>query len=240
MVTTTITLSDGGPCEVKRLGIFDMDNVGPALVGPFVYTFKMADGKEVEVAYELGNITNPPQHPGVPENEIEEGTPTWYALLEYQTYTMAIEHERNRINSAIDHIMEKSRYIVERALSDDDIERIATKDDYLGVLRAALVPELTPEIIADTFNKHFNAHFQGQEIFEALDRVAPGSGGYAAIKVWEINTMTKHGYTEEQWAEISLDERARKVAAAKLPDLLETLERDKSHKEFLAKNAHPT
>ena len=240
MVTTTITLSDGGPCEVKRLGIFDMDNVGPALVGPFVYTVKMADGKEVEVAYELGNITRPPQHPGVPENEIDEGTPTWHALLDYQTYTMAVAHERNRIMSMIDHIMEKSRYIVESALSEDDIERIYTRDDYLAVLQAALVPQLTPEILADTFRNHFNAHFQGREIFEALERVSPGSGGYEAIKVWEINTMTQQGYNETEWAELTLAERARKVAAAKLPDLLEALEHDKQHKEFVARNAHTT
>jgi len=237
MVTTTITLSDGGPCEVKRLGIFDMDNVGPTLVGPFIYKVKMADGQEVEVAYDLSNITRPPQHPGVPENEIEEGSPTWYALLDYQTYMMALAHERTRIESAIDHIKEKSRYIVEACLINDDIERILTRDDYLKVLAAALVPELTPEIFSDTLNTHFNAHFQGRDIMEAMKYVIPGSGAYAALKVWEINTMTQHGYTEEEWANLSLGERARKVAAFKLPDLLETLEKDKQHKEFKAKHA---
>ena len=237
MVTTTITLSDGGPCEVKRLGIFDMDNVGPALVGPFVYTIKMLDGQEVDVEYDLRKITRPPQHPGVPENEIDEGTPTWHALLDYQTYTMAVAHERKRLNSAVDVIMEQSRYVVDSAMRDEDIERVLTREDYLAVLAAALVPELTPEVIADSFKNHFNAYFEGREILDAFESVAPGSGGYAAIKVWEINTMTQHGYTEEEWANLSLSERARKVAASKLPDLLEALERDKQMKELKAKNA---
>ena len=237
MVTTTITLSDGGPCEVKRLGIFDMDNVGPTLVGPFVYTVKMLDGQEVDVEYDLRKITRPPQHPGVPENEIDEGTPTWHALLDYQTYTMAVAHERKRLVSAVDIIMEQSRYVVDSSLSDEDIERILTREDYLGVLQAALVLELTPEVLADTFKNHFSAYFQGKEIFDAMDSIAPGSGGYAAIKVWEINTMTQHGYTEEEWANLSLAERARKVAASKLPDLLEALESDKQSKELKARNA---
>ena len=237
MVTTTITLSDGGPCEVKRLGIFDMDNVGPTLVGPFVYTIKMLDGQEVDVEYDLRKITRPPQHPGVPENEIDEGTPTWHALLDYQTYTMAVAHERKRLNSAVGLIMEQSRYVVDSAMHDEDIERVLTREDYLAVLAAALVPELTPEVIADSFKNHFNAYFEGREILDAFESVAPGSGGYAAIKVWEINTMTQHGYTEEEWANLSLSERARKVAASKLPDLLEALERDKQMKELKAKNA---
>jgi hypothetical protein len=237
MVTTTITLSDGGPCEVKRLGIFDMDNVGPALVGPFVYTVKMLDGQEVDVEYDLRKITRPPQHPGVPENEIDEGTPTWHALLDYQTYTMAVAHERKRLNSAVDFIMEQSRYAVDSTLHDDDIERILTREDYLAVLAAALVPELTSEVLADTFKNHFNAYFQGREILDALNSITPGSGGYAAIKVWEINAMTQHGYTEEEWADLSLAERARKVAASKLPDLLEALESDKQSKELKARNA---
>jgi hypothetical protein len=237
MVTTTITLSDGGPCEVKRLGIFDMDNVGPALVGPFVYTVTMLDGQEVDAEFDLRKITHPPQHPGIPENEIDEGTPAWHALLNYQTYMMALAHERKRLESMVEHIMEKSAYVVDSALEASDVERILTQDDYLKVLEAALVPELSPEVLADTFNNHFQAHFQGRDILEALNRVAPGSGGYAAIKVWELNTMTIHGYTEEEWANLSLAERARKVAALKLPDLLEALESDKQHKEWKIKNA---
>lgn len=234
---TVIRLSDGESCEVKRLGIFDMDNTGPELLGPFVYTFTMANGQEVEETYEIRHLTKPPQHPGVPENEIETHSPTWYALLEWQTYKSAVMHERKRIESMIQYVMEVSRFILEKALAEEDWDRVQTEEDWLRIIEAALVPQLTPEILADTFRRHFKAHFQGEAIFDALKHMSPGSGGYDAIRVWEINTMSQLGFTEEQWSKLDLAERARKVAANNLPKLLESLETDKQIKELKAKQA---
>lgn len=229
---TVVRLSDGEPCDVKRLGIFDMDNVGPGLLGPFVYTFTMANGQVVEEEYDLQRFTTPPQHPGVPENEIVDHSPTWYQLLEWQTYKSAILYEKKRIRSMIEYVMENSRHIVELALEEDDISRIQTDEDMLQIVEAAMVPQLTMEILADSFKRHFNAHFQGADIFDALKHTEQGSGGYDAIRVWEINTMTGMGFTEEIWADIPLAERARKVAANNLPKLLEALETDKRIKEM--------
>lgn len=234
-VNTIRELSDGEPCKVKRLGIFDLDIMGPALVGPFIYSFKMADGKEVEVVYPLDEITTPPQHPGIPENEIVEGTPAWHSLLEWQTYKMAVAHERNRIQSMIDYVLDGSRGILEKALEEEDWDRVVTDGDWLRIVEAAIVPQITPEILAETFRTHFKAQFDGREIFEAMKLVSPGSGSYDALRVWEINTMTSQGYTEEQWADLTLSERTRKVAAAQLPKLLEALEADLRAKEMAAK-----
>lgn len=238
-VVTVIHLSDGEPCDVKRLGIFELDGVGPTLVGPFTYTFTLANGQEVEDTYPLERITRPPEHPGVPESEIVEGTPSWHALLDYQTYKMAVAHERPRLKSMIDYVYEVSAYVAS-AVSDEDRDRIVTDEDWLKVREAALVPGITPEILADAFRRHFGAHFQGKDIFDALSGMAPGSGGYDAVRVWEINTMTQHGFTEEQWAGLSLAERSRKVAAANLPKLVEALETDLKIKEMKTKNAVAT
>jgi hypothetical protein len=234
---TVIQLSDGGSCEVKRLGIFDMDNVGPSLLGPFVYSFTMANGQEVQEPYDIRRFTTPPQHPGVPEDEIVERSPTWHALLEWQTYKLAVVHEKKRITSVVDYVLENSRHVIELALDESDWDRIQTEEDWLGVVEAALVPELTRDILADTFRRHFNAQFEGKEVLDAALGMTGGSGGYDAIRVWEINAMSNMGYTEEQWAELSLPERARKVAAHNLPKLLEALETDKKIKELKAKQA---
>jgi hypothetical protein len=141
----------------------------------------------------------------------------------------------------IDYVYDTSRQIIETALHPDDWTRVETEEDYLTVQEAALVKQITPELLADVFRRYFHAHFQGQDIFDALDRVAPGHGGYDALRVWEINTMIDSGYDEEGWSNLDLLERGRKVAAKQLPKLLEALESDRQVKEMererLAKDA---
>ncbi len=231
MTTQSVVLSDEQACEVNRLGIFDLDGVGDDILGVFTYTFKLANGQEVTEEYDIRRLTKVPQHPGVPEHEIVEHSPAWYALLEYQTYKMAVAHEKGRIESMIEYVYSTSRKIAE-SLDPDDWTRIEEEEDYLKVCEAGLVKQLTPELMADVFRRYFHAHFQGQDIFDALERVQPGSGGYDALRVWEINTMTATGYTEEAWAGLDLMERGRKVGAAQLPKLLEALEADKRAKDM--------
>ena len=231
MAKTTVQLSDGQPCEVRRLGIFELDVVGPTLVGPFTYKFKLANGESVEVEYDLNKITNPPQHPGVPENEIVEGTPQWHALLEWQTYKAAVQHEQKRLASAIGYVLEITKYIADHSIAHDDQQRIIDDADWQIVYEAALVPQLTYEVLAQTFKDHFSAHFDGKEVFDAMRSMEGGHGGYDSIRAWEIQAMTAMHMTEDIWSDLPLEERSRKVAALKLPKLIEALESDRSVKE---------
>ena len=237
MTTTEVVLLDGQPCSVRRLGIFELDRVGTDLVGPFRYNFTLANGQEVEEEYDISRISTPPAHPGVPEHEIAERSPQWWALLEWQTYKAAVEHERNRLNSVTGYVIEVSAYIAESCLAVEDRNRIVDIEDWKLVYDAALVPQLTPEILADTFKKNFGAIFDGLEVFDALRRTTKGSGSYDTIRAWEIQAMAQFGYgTEEEWSELSLEERARKVAAVNLPKIMESLESDKSSKEAARNN----
>jgi hypothetical protein len=228
-----VVLSDGQPCIVRRLGIFELDNVTTELVGPFKYKFKLANGQEVEEEYDISRISTPPAHPGVPENEIVERSPQWWALLEWQTYKAAVEHERNRLQSVTSYVEEVSGYIASSCLSREDRDRVVDLSDWKLIYNAALVPQLTPEILAEAFKKHFNASFDKMSLFDALSRTQKGSGVYDAIKAWEIQAMAAFGYmTEEAWADLSLEERARKVAAINLPKIMESLESDKARREM--------
>jgi len=232
-MNTEVVLSDGQPCSVRRLGIFELDPVLPKLIGPFRYTFTLANGQVVEEEYDISRITVPPAHPGVPEHEIVERSPQWWALLEWQTYKAAVEHERNRLQSVTSYVTEVSGYIASTCLSEEDRRRVVDLEDWKLVYHSALVPQLTPEILAKTFAENFRAAFGGLEIFEALSKAKKGSGGYDAIRAWEIQAMSAFGYkTEEEWSDLSLEERARKVAAINLPKIMETLEADKASKEM--------
>lgn len=229
--TRVVTLSDGLDCEVRRLGIFELDGKGPELLGPFRYTFTLANGQEVEEEYNLYARTKPPKHPGVPEDEIVERSPEWWQLLEWQTYRAAVAHEQERLDAAAEFVEQVSTYIVEHALSPKDRDRVVTEEDWLTVTRAALVPEIKYENVADAFRKHFLAHFDGKEVFDALDEIEGGHGGYNALRLWEMEAMRPTGMTEEEWADLSHEERVRRVAAVALPKLMGSLEADRSVKE---------
>ena len=237
MSETTVTLSDGLPCTVQRLGIFDMDMMGSVdPIGPFIYTFTLANGQVVEDTYDLSKITKPPQHPGVPEDEIEENTPLWHQLLNHQTYKAAVAHEYKRVLGILEYVRNRALTIMERAVSEEDWPRVQTEEDWLKIEAVALVPQITPELIAEAFRVHFHAYFLGSEIFDAVERMKSGSGSFDGIRVWEINTMSAAGFTEEMWADLSLLERVRKVSAAQLPEIMKALETDKQMKEMEAKS----
>lgn len=238
MAVVEVILSDGEPCEVRRLGIFDLDGEGPALVGPFTYKWTLADGTEVESPYDVHSIKNPPKHPGVPESEIEPNTPQYFALLEYQTYRAALAHEKKRVDSIAEYVRGVSRFIVDRCVAQADISRIQTPEDWALIYHAAIVPQITIEMVADVFKTTFQAQFEGREIFDALKSVSKGHGAYDALRMWEFQAMERYGFqTEDSWASLLLHERVRKVAAIALPKMMETLEADRHVKEMKAESA---
>ena len=227
-------LSDGEPCRVRRLGIFDLDGVGPEVAGPYTYTWKMANGEVVESAYDISKITVPPAHPGVPEDQIQSNTPQYFALLEHQTYKAALIHERVRVESIVDYVKDVSRFIMERCLVDPaDRSRIVTQEDWMLIYHAVVIPQITIEHVAEVFQRTFKARFEGMDVFQALQRVAGGHGSYDALRLWEFQAMERYGYqTEDTWADLPLSERARKMASIALPKLMESLETDAHIKEM--------
>jgi len=74
-------------------------------------------------------------------------------------------------------------------------------------------------------------------IFEAMDLMGGGNGAYAAIRVWENETMIAMRMTDEDYASLTYQERARKVCAHKLSHWMRILEEDRQAKELKAKNA---
>jgi hypothetical protein len=228
-----IILSDGQPCVIRRLGLFDLDGVGPELAGPYTYTWVLANGEEIQSVYDIRDISIPPVPPDKPENEIIEGSPLWNALVEWQTYKAAVAHEiQVRQPSEAEYVLAISRFIVDRCVKLTDHERIQTEEDWDAVYEAAVVPQITVDMLAQTFIDTFSASFAGEEVFDAIKKAIKGVGSYDSIRLWEHEAMSKYSYgTEEMWADLSLPERARKTASVALPQLMKTLEADRQHKE---------
>ena len=235
---TEVILSDGKPCEVRKLSVFSLDGIGPVLPGPFQYKQSLSDGQVVESPYDPSTRSTMPEHPGVPEDEIVERSPTWWQLLEYETHKAAIAYEvAVRLPATINYIREVSAYIAHTCVTEEDLVRIVTRDDWLAIYRAATIPQITQELLASAFKDHFAASFKDQEIFQALKRLSGGYGKYDVFRRWEHDAMSEYGYkTEEEWSDLPLDERVRKVAKIALPSLMESLETDAHIKEMQAKH----
>ncbi len=150
-----VTLSDGQPCKVRRLGLFELDGVGREVLGVFKYSLLLATGIITEDEYDLRALTYTPTKPDKPANEIEQGSPEWFQLQDYDTYLAALSWEKERIESYEGHINDVTTYILEHCLSPDDRNRIVEPEDWDAIQTAALVPQLTMEGVAACLRNTF-------------------------------------------------------------------------------------
>jgi hypothetical protein len=219
----TITLSDNQPFEVRQLGIFELDKLTPKPIGPFTYTMKTITGKEFEVEFDINAYDTPPIDPQVHSPEPE--TPEWYLLHDWQLYQAAMLHESKRQEILSQYYDDVVEHII-GSCCKGDTRRIVTREDWLKIYEAALVPQLTLEDIATILRQTYNAEFNGQDIFDALQNASKGHGSYNTIRLWENKLMVEMQLTELEYALMPVEERARKVCALFLSDIMTYLETD--------------
>lgn len=150
-----VTLSDGNSCKVRQLGLFELDNVGREVLGPYKYSLLLATGQVVEDTYDIRALTYTPTKPDMAVEEIKPGMPEYDQLLDYETYLAALAHEQKRIESYEGYVNDVAQYILHNCLSPEDRNRIVEPGDWDAVYQAALVPQLTEVGVAaclrDTF-----------------------------------------------------------------------------------------
>lgn len=150
-----VTLSDGQPCKVRRLGLFELDGCGREVLGPYRYSLLLATGQIVEDTYDLRALTYTPTAPDKPANEIEQGSPEWFQLQDFDTYTAALAHEKLRIESYEGFVGDVAQYILTHCLGVDDINRVVEPGDWDTIYTAAIVPQLTESGVASTLKDTF-------------------------------------------------------------------------------------
>jgi hypothetical protein len=232
----TVELSDGKPCQIRVLGIFDLDGVGSEMLGPYTYRYQLVTGEEVEDVYPLENITRPPEMPDVGDDTPVPGTQSWWRLAEWQTYKAAVGHERRRLDSVHDRLQSISRFIVDHCLvNPDDRAHIVDRADWAAVYEAALVPQLSMAHVARALKDTYAARFDGMDVLEALATVSGGLSEYAAIRMWENELMIAMRLGESEYALMPLMERARKIGALKAKDWFGILESERQRAEMEAR-----
>lgn len=226
-----IVLSDGEPCSVRVLGLFELDAVGPDIPGPYRYSILTYTGQVYEDEYELPDT--PPDRPD--DENPEHGSPEWRRLQDYETYLCALAHQEARARAIEEWLNNCAAYILEHCLKPEDGARLVEAGDYQAVYAAATVPKLRLEDIQTTLMNTFRAEFEGRAILDALFALEPGGGKVNAVALWESQLLNALGLVtpqeEARYAQLSIADRARKVAAFKLTDWLGSLEVDRVQRE---------
>lgn len=234
---TEVVLSDGKPCRIRVLGIFELDNVAPSeKLGPYFYEFETIDGTVVRDVYDLSSLEHIPQKPETPKEMSGEGTPSWMDWLEYDTYQAALAHQVRQMEIMEKYNNDVLQYILNHSLVNrSDISRIVLPEDWQKVYEAALVPEVDEYLLADVLERNFNAQYGGKSVFEALQGVDGGAGSYLAVKKWESELMLRLRLSEEEYSKIPVMDRARQIATMKMDDWFSILESDRISKEMEAR-----
>lgn len=171
-----VTLSDGQTCKVRQLGLFELDGVGREVLGPYRYSLLLATGQIVEDEYDIRTLTYTPTKPDIPANEIEQGSPEWYQLQDFDTYTAALAHEKLRIESYEGYVNDVARYILHNCLASEDRNRIVEPEDWDTVYTAALVPHLTESGVAETLKSTFQGFIWEYGDIRRADAVSQREG----------------------------------------------------------------
>ena len=231
--STEVTLSDDRPCVVRRLGIFELDTIQPPDTRPFVYTETLGQN-EITRPFALESWDKPPAPPTPEQMAAEPGTVPYYYYYEWSLYWTATYKAKQNKEDVKRYCKDVANYILDTCVSSEDKTRIVTPDDFRLVWAAALVPQLSLEDLAMSLEYTFRANFDGEAVLtKILNNSADedSGGGYNAIRTWEIQAINNSGFTESEWAELPLDERARRVVAMKLDDWLAYLTSEKQRKE---------
>lgn len=234
-LTTTVFLSDGAPCDVGRLGLYELDRIPKPSGRPYTYTVTLKAGEYEVIAPIEEWLKDPPEKPKVPEEEIEEGTGAYYALLKWARFQAALTYYRQQQAEAAAHFEAVEQYILEHCVAAEDRGRIVTHADREAVCSAALVPPLTMELLKETLQVSYSATWKHQPLLDALEESAGGGDAVVnAVRAWEGRAIVEMKMTEAQWAQLDLRERARRVCDVMMPKWQEHLALEKWQAENAA------
>jgi hypothetical protein len=215
---------------VRRLGLFEIDDVPRDIPGPYTYTIHLLGGDDYEMVYDIeAALKTPPEKPSIPLEESVAGEPEYYQWRDWLRYQEAMAHQSKMYEEYAEYCERVAAYVRENCLEEG--LAIETTEDWEAIYNAALCPQVTTEDIKQAMTHNFGARWAGQEIFDALANVEGGMGEYISTKVWETDLMIKLGETESAYTERGIAERARMIAALKIPQFFGILEADKTIKK---------
>lgn len=226
-----VRLPTGFFIQVRRLGLYELDNVRFEDLGSFTYTYELSGGKTKEAFYDISQWPEPPKAPAVPKEACDPTSMEAALWKVYDLYQSALLHRIKQVQAAELYAHDVARYILENCVKDVDRALVETAEAYEAVYQAAICPEVSIADIEAALAQTFKASFDGQPILDQLFAGKGGSGKVDALRQWAGQAREKWQLTKERWAEFSLRDRAEMIVSHKLPSWLESLEIMKREKE---------
>jgi hypothetical protein len=178
-------------------------------------------------------IQSPPEKPSIPLEEAVAGEPEYYLWQNWLRHEEALAHQVKVYEAYAAYCERVAAYIRSNCLEADVV--IDNADDWGLIYNAALCPQVTMEDVQNAMTHTFGAKWAGKELFNALGSVEGSLGEYISTKVWETDLMIRLGETEAAYTERGIKERARMIAALKIPQFFTILESDRAIKETRSK-----
>ena len=142
----TEILSDNEPCEIRVLGLFELDPLAPA-EAPGDFMEEIDIGGKVTLKKYIPPDT-PPEEPEVQFSDVREGSQLWHDWEEYRLWLGFIEHRRREAKIISRYATRVKDYILKKCISKKDIKRVIYDSDWLAIHRAALSARLKEEDLA--------------------------------------------------------------------------------------------
>lgn len=222
-----VILSDGKPCRVRVLGLFEARDIPVDWDIPFTYQITNYTGRTYEVVFPYHEYATPPSKPSVPRHEATDGSKAYHDWREYDLYQAAKAHYEDMDRRVRLYLERMTARIMTECISAADGRRITTVIDLDRVREAAMTRPVTRDALKSVLKNHFNASFDGGDLIDQLFDAGDAEGGgarYAAIASWEVELMNRLGMSQEEYSRLTVEDRALRICGEKLHTWSEALE----------------
>lgn len=139
----TVTLSDGLSCEVRVLGLYELDSVPFDDPGEFQYIYQISDNQTQMKTYTLRDWTEVPEKPITLRELCEAGSYEWAQWNAFALYEAVLQRRYEQIEATERHAHDVGRYVIRECLAEGDRGRVLMPGDLEAVMGAAMIEELT-------------------------------------------------------------------------------------------------
>jgi hypothetical protein len=135
----TVTLSDGDPCEVRVLGLYELDSVPFDDPGEFEYDYQISESQVTKKRYTLRDWDEVPKEPTKPKESCETDSYEWAMWNAYDLYQAVLQRHYEQIKASEAHAHDVGRYVIRECLAESDRGRVLTPGDLDLICAAAMV-----------------------------------------------------------------------------------------------------
>lgn len=219
-VTVDVTLSNGEKVKVKRLGLFEIqDKIGQPSLEPYTITGDI-NGKQYRQVYIL-DYERP--KPDTPFEMCEKDSKEYWDWIEYHNWQDGLAYLERQKQDLIDHLRTIDDYIKSNCISEADLAKVTSFDDW-DMVKAAAISELSVSDLIQYSEAIYQATHKDVNLFDAYQSVDKAAGSYNWIAQLEYSLLKQLGGIEEKYVTIPKKDRANMILSDLVPEMIKALD----------------